>query len=258
MNRLKDLDKPTIILISGSSGVGKSKLARMLSDNFAIGTSFSTDVGAREPIREGISWITGDFPPEEYMQELYSSSFSGGKLKYYYVHAIQTMIAVKASIIRLIKQNESAIIEGVPLMPGLLDDKNITGIDIFEEANIVQIVVCIEDREMHERRFSNSNRTQRGGLKKYLESGAFNTTREIHDQLVKMANMTDSAVVDNSENINRTLYLMSQKISGPYADRGLGVEDIIRDNVVKNIEKRKNEARERIVTEANQLGKENR
>ncbi|HDP25205.1 MAG TPA: hypothetical protein ENN34_07150, partial [Deltaproteobacteria bacterium] len=150
VENLKSLDKPLIILVSGASGVGKSTIAKALKRAFNVPTSFSTDL-IREEVRKLV--------PKTIWSQVHASSFNLDEetrqhllaeyervrgtpdetafmnqwermiLEHYYAHSLVILEGVQATINRQIERNSSLIIEGIPLIPGVLpgryfDDSN--------------------------------------------------------------------------------------------------------------------------------------
>lgn len=229
---LKDLDKPTIVLMAGSSGVGKSTLSRHISKTMGIPTSFSSDVASRSVIRESISFLLGSDHAKEIFPEVFGSSFAENSLEWFYAHSLMTMVGVVGSINRLIKENISAVIDGVALIPGTLPE------EYFEKANIVWIVASIGDMNAHFERLGTRSETgvERGGADRYREK--FSAIRHNHDRLVEMAQRTDSLTIDNSGQRESAMTNVVQRVSDPFADRGLLVDDKIRDKTKSLLQER--------------------
>ena len=229
---LKDLDKPTIILMAGTSGVGKSTLSRHISKTMGIPTSFSSDVASRSVIRESISFLLGSDRAREIFPEVFSSSFAENSLAWFYAHSLMTMVGVVGNINRLIKENISAVIDGVALIPGTLPE------EYFEKANIVWIVTSVGDMNTHFERLGTRSETgvERGGADRYREM--FSAIRHNHDRLVEMANRTDSFTIDNSGQLESAMTNVIQRVSDPFADRGLLVDDKIRDKIKSQLQER--------------------
>lgn len=230
---LKDLDKPTLILIAGTSGVGKSMVTRRISKSLGIPTSFSTDVAARSVMRESIRYLMGDSAARKAFPELYGSSFSGQSLDWFYTHSKLTMVGVRGHIDRLIKEGISGVIEGVSLIPGTLPEA------YFEKANVVWIVVSVKNKQVHYERLGTRDETgvERGGSERYRSD--FDVIRQNHDRLVEMAQTTDSLVVDNGGLPERVINRVLDRVVDPYADRGLPVKDKYRKRAKKALKQRK-------------------
>jgi 2-phosphoglycerate kinase len=142
------------------------------------------------------------------------------------------MIGTSGSIDRLVKENVSAVIDGVSLIPGTLADR------YFEIANIVWIVVSINDEKIHYQRLGKRNETgvSRGGAKRYRQK--IKVIRNNHDQLVSMGNKSSAFVVDNSHTLSTALDAVLQHIKTPYGDRGIPTTDPLRDKACQSLKNR--------------------
>ena len=229
---LKDLDKPTIILVAGTSGVGKSTVSHYISKTMGIPTAFSSDVASRSVVRETISFLLGRERAEQLFPEVSGSSFEQENLEWFYAHSLMTMVGVTGNITRLIKENISAVIDGVALIPGTLPEL------LFEKANIVWLVACVGDREAHFERLGTRSETgvERGGADRYRDQ--FSAIRQNHDRLVEMAERTNTLIVDNSGSIDEIFSQVLERVSNPLADRGLYVDDRVRDQVQHQLHER--------------------
>ncbi|MBL4712820.1 MAG: hypothetical protein JKX75_10080 [Gammaproteobacteria bacterium] len=229
---LKDLDKPTIVLVAGTSGVGKSTISRHISKTLGIPTAFSSDVASRSVVRETIAFLLGKEHAEQLFPEVIGSSFEKDDLEWFYAHSLMTMVGVTGNINRLIKEDISAVIDGVALIPGTLPEF------LFEKANIVWVVVSVADRETHFKRLGTRSETgvERGGADRYRDQ--FSAIRHNHDRLVELAEKTSTLIVDNTGFINQIFDRVLHRVNNPIADRGLHVEDEIRDQIQRCLDER--------------------
>jgi 2-phosphoglycerate kinase len=229
---LKDLDKPTIVLVSGTSGVGKSTIAKQISRQLGIPTGFSSDIACRAVMREASGFLLGGEKARELFPELHGSSFDVDALDWFYGHALMTMVGVTGSITRLIKENVSAVIDGVALIPGTLPEI------CFEKANIVWIVACVREETQHFERLGMRDETgvERGGADRYKER--FRAIRNNHDRLVQMGERAGVLVVDNSGDLDLALSDVFERVRDPFADRGLPVDDEVRERTWNNLHER--------------------
>jgi len=229
---LKDLDKPTIVLVAGTSGVGKSTISRHISKIMGIPTAFSSDVASRSVVRETISFLLGKERARQLFPEVIGSSFEEDSLDWFYAHSLMTMVGVVGNINRLIKENISAVIDGVALIPGSLPEV------LFEKANIVWVVACVSNKEKHYERLGTRSETgvERGGAERYRDQ--FSAIRRNHDRLVEMAEKTDTHIVDNSDSIDKVFMSVLDRVKNPLADRGLYVEDKVREKVRHHLHER--------------------
>ncbi|MGA1794202.1 MAG: hypothetical protein ACMUHM_09640, partial [Thermoplasmatota archaeon] len=235
--RLKDISKPTIVLVGGTSGTGKSTVSQHITRMLNFPIYASTDVISREVVRRIFSWTMGDDNARSIFPELFGSSFEGSDLSWYYKHSMLTMIGVAAVVDKLLENGTSAVIEGVPLVPGLLPES------FFETANIVWMVTCIDDDQEHFQRYSGRDKAgvSRGGSERYRER--FRTIRSIHDRLSEVARMGGAFRLNNGGDLKGTLELATDHVMGPFADKGLTVPDELRDSSFFDLAKRRYNAR---------------
>lgn len=148
---LSKLDKPLVILIGGTTGVGKSTIATEVAHRLGITRIVSTD-SIREVMR-GI--FTKDLMPA-----IYESAFNAwrglrvpvpqGANPVIVGFREQTAVvatAVKALIDRSVLEGDSLVLEGVHLVPGYIDASH------FKNARVVQLVISVDDEDAHRSHF---------------------------------------------------------------------------------------------------------
>lgn len=149
-SRLRDiarLDRPLIVLIGGTTGVGKSTVATEVAHRLGITRISSTD-SIREVMR-GI--FTKDLMPA-----IYESAFNAwrglrvpvpqGANPVIVGFREQTAVVstgVEALIERSVLEGTSMVMEGIHLVPGYLDHRQ------FKNARVVQLVIGVEDEQSH-------------------------------------------------------------------------------------------------------------
>ncbi len=151
MYQLSNLDKPLIIMIGGTTGVGKSTIATEVAHRLGITRVVSTD-SIREVMR-GI--FTKDLMPA-----IYESAFNAWRgLRVPVPHGANPVIVgfreqtavvttgVKSLIDRSVLEGESLLLEGVHLVPGYIEPRQ------FKNARVVQIVISVEDEDAHRSHF---------------------------------------------------------------------------------------------------------
>ena len=148
-----ELDKPLVILIGGTSGVGKTTLAIGLANLLDIPRVVATDE-IRQIMRLMLS--------AELMPALHPSSYAAGEaipeshdpeedplLIGYREQARIVSVGVRAIVDRCIEENTSVIIDGIHLLPELLD------VEVYEQtAFLVPLCLSLSDRQAYETRFS--------------------------------------------------------------------------------------------------------
>ena len=193
--------KPYVILIGSASGIGKSTIAAELAKQLNIKHLIESDF-----IRAVVRGIIG----KEYAPALHSSSYDAykhlrDKTRYddyndlvsagFDEHASYVIPALEKIIQRAITDYDDIVIEGVHLVPGLIDIEQFT-----EYANIYFFILS-SDEESHKERFvKRAIQIQRGG--KQLDF--FRENRIIHDHLLKQAEKNGVEVI-KAESIAKTL-----------------------------------------------------
>lgn len=197
--------KPYIILIGSASGIGKSTIASEISNKLQIKYLIESDF-----IREIVRGIIGS----DYAPALHSSSYNAystlrDKSNYesrdklieagFEEHASFVIPAIENVIKRSIKDNDSIVIEGVHLVPGLID------IEQFADNAKVFFFILTIDRDEHQKRFiKRAIEIKRGG--KQLDY--FEENRVINDDLIRKANKLNIPVINNQDMNNAVNKIM--------------------------------------------------
>ena len=193
--------KPYVILIGSASGIGKSTIAAELAKTLNIKHLIESDF-----IRAVVRGIIG----KEYAPALHSSSYDAykhlrNKDRYenydelvsagFDEHAASVIPGLEKVIQRAITDFDDIIIEGVHLVPGLINT------DQFKDYANIYFFVLSSDEESHKERFvKRAIQIHRGG--KQLDF--FRENRIIHNHLVQQAKIHDVNVI-NTESIDKTL-----------------------------------------------------
>ncbi|WP_296877539.1 3H domain-containing protein [uncultured Methanobrevibacter sp.] len=193
--------KPYVILIGSASGIGKSTIAAELAKQLEIKHLIESDF-----IRAVVRGIIG----KEYAPALHSSSYDAYKhlrnrnrfesygdlvSAGFDEHAAYVIPALEKIIQRAITDYDDIIIEGVHLVPGLIDTEQ------FEEYANIYFFVLSSDEESHKERFvKRAVQIQRGG--KQLDY--FKENRIIHDHLLTQAEK-NNVVVISTETIEKSI-----------------------------------------------------
>lgn len=189
------MKKPYVILIGSASGIGKSTVASELARELDIKHLIETDF-----IREIVRGIIGP----DYAPALHKSSFDAyttlrDKDRYknngnslinagFEEHASFVIPAIEKVIKRAVDDFDSVVIEGVHLVPGLIN------IDKFKKDASIHFFILTADEEIHKERFvKRAMKIKRGG--KHLEY--FKENREINNYLVKQAKEHGVPVINN-------------------------------------------------------------
>jgi hypothetical protein len=189
------LRKPYVILIGSASGIGKSTISSELAKELGIKHLIETDF-----IREIVRGIIGP----EYAPSLHKSSFDAyvtlkDKHRYegngealisagFEEHASFVIPAIEKVIKRAVDDFDDVVIEGVHLVPGLLNIKK------FQDDASIHFFILTADEETHKERFvRRAMKIKRGG--KHLEY--FKENRIINNYLVQQARDHQVPVINN-------------------------------------------------------------
>jgi 2-phosphoglycerate kinase len=148
--RVEALDVPIVLLIGGSTGVGKSTLATQLATRLGIVRVVATDA-VREVMRALFS--------HELMPSLYASSFEAGDalreppskdavIVGFREQTSAVSVGVHALLDRAAMEGTSLIVEGAHVVPGFIDPTAWQ-----DRALVIPMVMTIEEEEMHRDHF---------------------------------------------------------------------------------------------------------
>ncbi len=204
--RYKMWDKitPIILYLSGVTGVGKSTMASLIAPHFKIWNIIGTDI-LREILRSTISPAL--VPP------LHTSSYEAYKMVSYQINPIfkkpivgfeeqsaQVIVAIDEITRNFLDVGESAIIEGVHVVPKLIDKK------LLKDPHVITMFLYLKNKEIHVTRFKLRERsTIHRRHAKYLKY--FDDIRAIQDYLLEQAIELNLPIVDmeNDENAYYTI-----------------------------------------------------
>ena len=190
--QLDRLERPLIVMLGGTAGVGKSSLATMLAARLGITRVIPTDV---------IRQVLRAFFSREFMPAVHYSSFeasealNGGSalapadddLAGFAEQAQTVATGVNAIVERACEEGTPMVVEGVHLVAGLLDDA------LRRRCVLVEALLVVEDEDLHRGHFS-----LRGGKRpadRYLDR--FGEIRRLQSFLVEHARDRNVAVIDN-------------------------------------------------------------
>ncbi len=145
------LNRPLIVLVGGTTGVGKSTIATEIAHRLGITRIVSTD-SIREVMR-GI--FTRDLMPA-----VYESSFNAWRgLRVPVPHGVNPVIVgfreqaavvatgMKSLMDRAVLEGVSLVLEGVHVVPGYLEPSQ------FGDASVVQVIISVDDEDAHRSHF---------------------------------------------------------------------------------------------------------
>jgi 2-phosphoglycerate kinase len=189
---LRELDLPIMVFIGGATGTGKSTVATELAYRFGITRVTSTDF-VRQTMRAFFS--------RAFMPSIHQSSFQAGDVYPdaddpvefgFREQARNVNVGVRASSERALAEGWSLVLEGVHLVPGIVE------LPRPELAVSVFVVLSIEDEEEHMRhfRFRDEDSEQRPESR-YLER--FEDIRRLQEVIVARAERYDVPVIENED-----------------------------------------------------------
>ena len=199
---LRELDRPVIVLIGGGTGTGKSTVATELAYRLGITRVTSTDF-IRQTMR---AFFSRDFMPS-----IHYSSFEAGSglrapteagdptIAGFLEQSRNVLVGVRASLDRALEEGWSMVLEGVHLVPGLVELPAAA-----DDALIAQCVLEIDDAERHALHFHVRDSSSDGlrPVDRYMNS--FDNIRRIQRALVGRAERHEVAVVD-ATNVDRAV-----------------------------------------------------
>ncbi len=195
--QLKRLDRPMIIYIGGAVGIGKSSLATELASRLDISKVNGTDM-----IRQIMRMVF----TEQILPALHTSSFEVAHLEVvsrlkeedqiiagFTWQAAKVIVGVRAVVERAIQENINVIIEGVHLLPSLIQFD-----DLKNQAYHIPIVLSLTDEAAHHTRFDfRQHETQTRSADRY--QSYFSKIRDVHDYFVEQAQGEDIDIVENDD-----------------------------------------------------------
>jgi 2-phosphoglycerate kinase len=188
---LRELDLPIMVFIGGATGTGKSTVATELAYRFGITRVTSTDF-VRQTMR---AFFSSDFMPS-----IHQSSFEAGDVfpdaddplaHGFLDQARNVLVGVRASSERALEEGWSLVLEGVHLVPGLVElPRPDLAVSVF-------VVLGIEDEEEHVRHFHYRDEDSERQESRYLER--FADIRRLQELIVGRARREDVPVIDNED-----------------------------------------------------------
>ncbi|MEE8581482.1 MAG: zeta toxin family protein [Myxococcota bacterium] len=187
-------EKPVIILLGGTTGAGKTSLALEVARRLGIRRVLSSD-SIRQIMRIMLS--------PELIPALHVSSFDAHRhvpvsapgedpeLEGFLAQASLVSVGVRGILDRAVAENTSLVLDGVTLLPGLIDLEAYA-----DSAHVIFLVVATLDEEAFAGRFeSRGDRQRQRGTHRYLENLA--GILKIQNYFLELADRYDVPIVDN-------------------------------------------------------------
>lgn len=193
--KYQEPDRPVIILIGGTTGAGKTSVALEVARRLGVRRVMSTD-SIRQVMRIMLS--------HELMPAIHYSSFDAHQhiphtalgedpvIEGCIAQASVVAVGVRAMIERAVAENTSLVLDGVTLMPGVIDLN-----DYKDVADVIFLVLATLDPDAFQSRFESRGRRQsKRGKHRYLEN--LDAILRIQEHFLEYADRFDVPIVDNS------------------------------------------------------------
>src|SRR5690606_16894858 len=185
MRQMHEQERPVMLLIGGSPGVGKSAIAAEVAYRLGIPRGVSTDI-VSQPLRSligperspvlhasSVTACRADLLPEA---QATAEPGDGRVLRGFVAQARQLDPAITAIIERSVAEDISLVIEGVHLVPGAVAERRVEG------ATILRSMLFVDDESDHRRHFAaREMRTVHRLAQPYLDH--FEEIRMLHDYM---------------------------------------------------------------------------
>lgn len=190
--RFQEPDRPVILLLGGPTGAGKTSLALEVSRRLGIHAALSTDA-IRQIMRLVLS--------RELVPAIHASSYDAHRvvrtapgedpvIEGFLAQASIVTVGVRAMLDRAVSENSNLILDGVSIVPGLLDLA-----PYRETAHVISLVVATLDPAAFRARFEQRARESRRAPHRYLEH--MDAILRIQDHFLELAERHEIPIVDN-------------------------------------------------------------
>ncbi len=215
------LEKPIIILIGGSTGVGKSTIATILANRLNITRVASTDA-VREVMRASV--------PEKLISSLKGSSYNAYKnltfppsgaepvILGFREQVLAVNVGIEAIIERNILEKSDIIIEGAHVVPGYLNLN-----EYSSRAIVQQIVISVPDKEVHKEHFTKRTVETQGSRPMHRYIKHIDKIMMIQDYIEKLAKEKNVSIIENynlDNVVNGVLELIFQRVKSEFSKVG--------------------------------------
>jgi len=222
--KYQDPDRPVMILLGGAAGVGKTSLALEVAHRLGIGRVLSTDSirqimrlmlsPALSPAIHGSSYVAHKLLPAG---DRSVDPVIGG----FRDQAATVSVGIRASLERAVNENASLVMDGVSIVPGLID------LEPFSEiADVIFLVVGTLDEETFSNRFAaRAAEAKERPPHRYLEN--LDSIIQIQDHFLELAERFEVPIVDNIS-FDRSVQLIIRHVTDTLSQRhGFDPEGIL-------------------------------
>ena len=213
--KYQDPDRPVIVLLGGAAGVGKTSLALEVAHRLGIGRVLSTDSirqimrlmlsPALAPAIHGSSYDAHKLLPAEWKGV---DPVIGG----FREQAATVSVGIRASLERAVNENASLVVDGVSIVPGLID------LESFSEiADVIFLVVGTLDDDAFRNRFAaRAAEVKDRPPHRYLEN--IDSILQIQDHFLELAERFEVPIVDNIV-FDRSVLLIIRHVTDTLSQR---------------------------------------
>ncbi len=212
----EDPERPVLILLGGTAGVGKTTLGLEVAHRLGIGRVLSSD-SVRQIMRIMLS--------PELAPAIHGSSYDAHQLfpaetlgddpviEGFRAQTATVSVGIRASMDRAVAENASMVMDGVSIMPGVID------LAPYERvADVIFLMVASLDSEAFANRFASRAQHQaRRGSHRYLEN--LEAILKIQDHLLEAADRYDVPIVDN-DSFDRAVLLIVRHVTETLRKKG--------------------------------------
>ena len=213
--KYQDPDRPVIVLLGGAAGVGKTSLALEVAHRLGIGRVLSTD-SIRQIMRLMLSPALAP--------AIHGSSYDAHKLLSserksvdlviggFREQAATVSVGIQASLERAVNENASLVMDGVSIVPGLID------LESFSEiADVIFLVVGTLDEDAFRNRFAaRAAEAKNRPPHRYLEN--LDSILKIQDHFLELAERFEAPIVDNIS-FDRSVQLIIRHVTDTLSQR---------------------------------------
>ena len=189
--KVRNLERPLLVLIGGVTGVGKSTVATQLAGRLGI-----TRVIATDQLRQ----VVRAFFSHDFMPAVHHSSFdvakalsvlpddAAGTVAGFLRQAHDLAPGIDALVQRAISERTALVLEGVHLLPEIPEPR------LREETIDVQVLLTVRDEQAHRAHFHMRGARTPRSPERYLE--AFDRIRVLQDYLIERATAERIPIID--------------------------------------------------------------